>query len=159
MKQKALSKWLKAIIICMAILGLAVCFFALPMIGQSITHAYPEFSYCYFPWLILLWITGIPCFAVLMLGWKIAKNIGIDRSFTHENGRNLKLIAFLAAGDSGFLFIMNIVYILLNMNHPSVLLVGLVIEFVGVAISVVCAALSHLVNMAAELQLQSDLTI
>lgn len=159
MTQNALSKWLKVIIICMALLGLAVYIFALPMIGQSITDANPEFSYCYYPWLILLWITGIPCFAVLVFGWKIARNIGLDRSFTHENGKYLKLIAFLAAGDSAFLFVMNTVYIFLNMNHPGVFLMWLVVEFVGVAISVVCAALSHLVNKAAELQLQSDLTI
>lgn len=159
MKQTSLAVWLKLIIIGTGICGVAVYFLILPSLGQSIAGQNPEFLHCYYPWLIFLWITGIPCYAALFLAWKIASNIGADRSFSHENASLLKWIAFLAAGDSLFFFIVNIVYLFLNMNHPGILLSSLIVVFAGTAVSAASAALSHLVKKAASLQEQSDLTI
>ena len=45
------------------------------------------------------------------------------------------------------------------MNHPSILIGCLFVEFAGVAVAVVAAALSHLVQKAAEIQMENELTI
>jgi len=45
------------------------------------------------------------------------------------------------------------------MNHPGIVIVSMVVVFVGAAISVVAAALSHMIMKAADLQEQSDYTI
>ena len=45
------------------------------------------------------------------------------------------------------------------MSHPGVAIASLAVVFVGVAVAVGAAALSHLVGKAALLQEQSDLTI
>jgi hypothetical protein len=45
------------------------------------------------------------------------------------------------------------------MNHPAFVLMSLIVLVVGIAISAVSAALSHLVRKGADLQEQSDLTI
>ena len=76
-------------------------------------------------------------------------NIGKDRSFSIENARLLKWISGLAAGDAAFFFLGNLLYLLLGWSHPGVMLLSLVAVFVGVAISVAAAALSHLVMKAA----------
>ena len=47
----------------------------------------------------------------------------------------------------------------LNMNHPGIVIMSLLIVFAGTAIAVAAAALSRLVKKAAALQEQSDLTI
>ncbi|MBE5905224.1 MAG: DUF2975 domain-containing protein [Lachnospiraceae bacterium] len=47
----------------------------------------------------------------------------------------------------------------LNRSHPGVLLGSLVVDFVGIAIGVAAAALSHLVYKAAELKEENELTI
>lgn len=96
---------------------------------------------------------------VLYYGWKISANIGNDQSFTDQNASLLKNISVLAALDAAFFFTGNIVLLFLNMSHPGVVLASLVIVFVGVAVSVAAAALSHLVKKAAVLQEQSDWTI
>ena len=86
MNQKALARWLKIILIGCALCGLAVYFVLFPLLGQSIAASQPpEYGKCFWPWLIFLWCTGIPCYAVLVHGWKIAENIGNDRSFSMEN--------------------------------------------------------------------------
>ena len=80
MEQKALSKWLKIIIIGVGICGLVGYFLVIPSFGQSLARQYPEFSGRYLPWLIFIWLTAIPCYIALFFGWKIAANIGGDRS-------------------------------------------------------------------------------
>ena len=54
---------------------------------------------------------------------------------------------------------LNMVLFFLNANHPSTLLACLFIDFIGVVIAVIFAALSHLVLKAADLQEQSDYTV
>ena len=159
MNQSFLSKWLKLIIIVVGLCGLLVYTWVIPSLGQTLAASYPEFAYCYLPWMILIWVTGIPCYVALAFGWRIAGNIGKNYSFSIENAKLLKRIAILAVADTGFFFVMNIVYLLLNMNHPAFVLMSLIVLVIGIAISAVSAALSHLVRKAADLQEQSDLTI
>ena len=159
MKQTSLSKWLKIIIIGCSICGLLIYALVMPSIGQTLASENPEMNSYFWPWIIFIWATGIPCYIALFFAWKIAANIGVDKSFSLSNAKLLKWISILAAGDAAFFFLGNIVFLLLNMNHPSVVLLSLIIEFAGAAISVAAATLSHLVMKAADLQEQSDLTI
>ena len=99
------------------------------------------------------------CYIVLVIGWKIFTNIGNDRSFTSMNANYLKWISVLAAVDSFFFFSGNIILGLLNMNHPGIVMASLVVVTFGISVSIIAAALSHLVMKAAVLQEQNDLTI
>ncbi|MBR6380759.1 MAG: DUF2975 domain-containing protein [Lachnospiraceae bacterium] len=159
MEQKALARWLKIILIGVGICGLIIYFLLIPGYGAGIASRYPEFAYCYWPWLIFIWISGIPCFGVLVFGWRIAGNIGRDRSFCSENAAALKWVSWLAAGDAGYFFLGNVILLLLSMSHPGIALYSLFVVFAGVAVAVAAGVLSHLVQKAAELQEQSDLTI
>lgn len=159
MEQKTLSKWLKCILIGVGICGLIMYATVIPVFGLDLRTMYPEFSDRFWPWLIFIWVSGIPCFSVLVLAWKIAGNIGRDQSFTEQNARLLKWISGLSAGDAGFFFAGNILLFLLNMSHPSIVLASLVIVFVGVAVAVTSAVLSYLVKKASVLQEESDWTI
>ena len=159
MNQTRLSRSLKAILAGVGVCGLIVYFAILPSIGDSMHASYPEFAAWHWPWMIFLWLTAVPCYAALAMGWKIADNIGRDRSFSAENARLLQRVAWLAAGDTAYFFLGNVVLLFLNMNHPGILLISLLICFAGVAVTVAAVCLSHLVYKAADLQEQSDLTI
>jgi hypothetical protein len=160
MKQKTLSNWLKFIVAGVGICGLVIYLLVIPMLGKTVAAADSGvFDRMYWPWLVLIWVTGLPVYAALAFGWIIASNIGKDRSFSVENARLLKWISCLAAGDAAFFFLGNLVYLLLDWSHPGVMLLSLIVIFVGVAISVAAAALSHLVMKAVLLQEQNELTI
>lgn len=159
MKQDRLAGWLRFIIIGVGICALVVYAAVIPMLGQSIIYDAPEFAGWYVPWLVFISITAIPVFIALCLCWKVTRNIGSDRSFSMENARLLKWVSWLAAADSAYFFIGNIVMLFLNMSHPGVTLLSLLVVFVGVAVSIAAAVLSHLIVKAADLQEQSDLTI
>lgn len=159
MEQKNLSNWLKCILIGIGILGLFFYTVVIPIFGIDLRTQYPEFSNRFWPWLAFIMVSGIPCFIVLSLSWKIASNIGRNQSFSEVNAKLLKLISGLSAGDAVFFFIGNILLLLFNMSHPSVVLVSFVVVFAGIAVSVTSAVLSYLVKKAAILQDQSDWTI
>ena len=159
MEQKTLSKWLKLILLGMGICGLAVYLMVVPSFGDSLCSQYPEFTGRYWPWLIFIWVSGIPCYAVLVLGWRIAANIGRDASFSLENARFLRSIAVLAALDAAYVFLGNLAMLFLDMSHPGVVLLSLLVVFAGAAVAVAAGALSHLVRKAALLQEENDLTI
>ena len=159
MEQKTLSKWLKGILIGVAVCGLVIYALVIPVYGMDLKTQYPEFSNRFWPWMIFLWISGVPCYAVLVFAWRIAANIGKDQSFSVGNAKLLKWISGLSAADAGFFFSGNIVLLLFDMSHPSVVLASLFVTFAGVAIAVTSAVLSHLVKKAADLQEQSDWTI
>lgn len=159
MNQLKLSKWLKAVIIGTGILGTIIYFYVFPFWGRDIIASNPEFTSWYWPWLIFLWLTSIPCYAALICSWKIAKEIKNDNSFSRKNASLLRLISILASVDSGFLFAGNIVLFLLQMNHPGVVLLAFFVVFAGITVTVTAAALSHLVLKAAILHEENELTI
>ena len=159
MEQKTLSRWLKCIIVGVGICGLMVFAAVVPMYAVSMRTMHPEFTNRFWSWLIFLWISGLPCFAALAMAWRIAANIGADRSFSVQNAGIFRQISWLAVGDACFFFAGNVLLLLLNMSHPSVVIASSGIAFAGVAVAVVSAVLSHLVKKAAALQEQSDLTI
>ncbi len=159
MTQMSLSRWLKVVMGGIAVCGAVVYFYLIPVFGKDLVNMYPEFSNCYMPWLIVIWLTAIPCYLILYFGWKIAVEIGRDHSFSMENAKYLKDISILALSDSGYFFLANLVLLLLNMNHPAIFLGSLLVEFAGVAVTVAAATLSHLVQKAAKIQQENELTI
>lgn len=159
MNLKSLSVWIKIILIGFALCGAAILLFAVPEIGRSIISAYPEFSGAYLPWLLFLWTAVVPCYAVLVLGWLIASNIARDNAFSPVNAKLLKAIAILAAIDSVYFLIGNIVLLLLNMNHPGIVLLSLIVVFIGAAICVASTALSKLTFRAADIEDENRYTI
>lgn len=159
MNQKTLSRWLKVIIVGMAICGGIIYLYLLPFWAKDLVTVYPEYTYCYWPWLIVLWISAVPCYLVLYYGWKITVEIEKDNSFSLINANYLKNISVLAAINSVYFFTANLVFMLLNMNHPGIFAASLILVFTGAAITVSAAALSHLVQNAAILKEENELTI
>lgn len=159
MSQKSLSKWMKVILFMFGICGIVLFGVVVPVVGLDFKNTYPEFAYAFVPWLVFILVTAVPCYAVLVLGWKIASSIANDDSFSNENAKRLKNVSVLALVTSVYYFAGNVVFLLLNMNHPGILVASLFITFVGIAISAASAILSYLVKKAAKLQEQSDLTI
>lgn len=159
MEQKTLSKWISLVLIGAALIGFVIFFVIVPVYGQSLLRAYPEFSNRFWPWLIFLWLFAIPCYAAIIVGLRISNRIGLDQSFSMENADSLKMISYLAAGDTLFFALGNCALLLLNMSHPGVMVAALFISFIGFAIAIASAALSHLVRKAAVMKEENDFTI
>lgn len=155
MGQKSLATWLKVIIVGMAVCGLVVFGYAVPYGSNALLGEVAEHTGA----VIYIWVMAVPCYVVLAFAWKIASNISADNSFSQENATCLKWIAFMSGIDTVLLFVGNVILLCMDLSSTIIVLCSFIICFVGIAISVAAAGLSHLVMKAAELQEQSELTI
>ena len=158
MNQKGLAKWLKGLVLLVGGFALLLYTVVLPLI----TKQYAPFSghgTARVAWLVMIWLTALPFYPALVLSWRIASRIGGGRSFSRENAVALKRISHLALVDTVFLLFGNVALCLLDMNRLTLLVFALLFCFLGFLLTVAAAALSHLVQRAAALQEESDLTI
>lgn len=156
MSVKAISRWLKFIIVVMALMCFGIqCAISLIFLVSEV----PEIGAIKVPWLIFIWTTAIPMIPAVISAWETAKNIGKDVSFSIKNAKNLHTIAMSAAADCAIVSIGNIALLIANMNHPSVVLASMVIVVIGIAILIAAEGLSQLIKRAAKLQDDADLTI
>ncbi len=159
MKHDLFSKCIKIVIAGTTLIGVVSCAYLIPELARVFQRWYPELTYWVLPWLILIYVCAVPCFAAMIVAWKIADNVGKDRSFTMDNSRLFKIFSILALADSAVFGATCLIYWFLGMNHPGLVLLQFFIVFAGLAIFVCMAALSYLVAKAASLQEDSDLTI
>lgn len=159
MKQKELAKWLKLVIAFAALIGVFLCLVIVPTLGHDFALMYPELDYMYWPCLIYIWITAVPFYFALYKAFLICREISADSSFCTENAQRLKEISKLALSECILYLAAMIILFVLNLLHPSILLIMLFIIFAGISIAIISAALSHLVEKASELKKENDLTI
>ena len=84
MKQDALAKWLKFIFVGVGICGLLTYTVIMPRFAAYLVRQNSMLEENVLPWLILIWISAVPCYAVLVLGWKIADNIRSNAGHLHH---------------------------------------------------------------------------
>ena len=126
MKQDALAKWLKFIIVGVGFCGL------------------------------LTYTVIMPRFAAYL----VRQNSMLEKNVLPcENAEYLKWVSYLSMADAVFVFLANIIFLLLDMSAAAVMLVICIIVFAGISISICAAALSHLVAKAAEIKEENDLTV
>lgn len=159
MKQKELAKWLKIIIFFCWIFGLLFCVYAAPETGKNILlDSYP-LNELYKPFIAFIWITGLPYFYALCIGWSICSDINIGNDFTVKNAKRLKRISVLAMTE-GVLYLIALLYVFISGHYnTNLLMVLLLILFFAVVISVFTSLLSYLMGKASKIKQDNELTI
>ena len=155
MDQKKLAIWLKAIVVGCALCGLVLFGFILPRYLAYVAGEVPDLPHR--AWTVFLWVLAIPCYAVLVCIWRMSDEIARDNSFSMENAGHLRHIALLAGADSALLLAGNLIFLMIGHSIPTMALVSAIVCFLGLAVSVGAACLSHLVHKAALNQEDGDL--
>lgn len=160
MKQKEMSNYLKMITTGIAILLLLFVVWFLPTVLKDVLYELGGKA-GYSGVIALIWATAIPCFLCLGIFWGICTRIGKDRSFTMDNADALKKMSFLMMGDSVVYVVFLLWYFVVGWAKQAVWLVFPIVLgiFICVTLSILCAALSHLVQKASVMQEEQELTI
>lgn len=159
MKQKELAKWLKIIIVFCWLFGLLFCSYVGPETGKNILLDSDSLMEVYKPFIAFIWITGIPYFFALCIGWGICSDINVGNDFTLKNANRLKRITVLAMTE-GVLYVIALLYIFISGNYnTNLLMILLLILFFAVVIAVFTSLLSYLMGKASELKQDNELTI
>ncbi len=145
MSHKKLESWLKILLILLAVCGLIFFGYIIPVMKAQNFALVKGGSLL---WIVLYLITAIPCYAVLLQGWGIAKRIGENNSFCKENTKALKIISNLALADTIYFFLVKVGMLICGLTRMDIIFMSMLIIFVGAAISGAAAILSHLVEKA-----------
>jgi hypothetical protein len=138
---------------------LFLCLYVIPSWGRGIIVTNPEFGGWFWPWLIFAWLVALPCYAILVFVWKVSGSVMSETVFTFQTAKWVKTGAVLLLSDAVFLFAGNIVLLLLNMNHPGILLLSVIGDIFAVALALLAAVLSRYLTKAAVLQEESEGTL
>lgn len=160
MKQSEMSNYLKFITAGVGVLLLIFVFWFLPMILKNtlmgLGGAAGYWGVC-----AVIWISSVPCFMCLGKFWGICSRIGQDQSFSAGNAAALKRMSQYMLADT-LLYVGFLIWFCLAgwaLQAAWLFFPILLAIFVCVTLAVLCAALSHLVHKASEMQEEQDLTI
>lgn len=160
MKQTEMSKYLKIITAGTGILFLVLVVWFLPSVLKQMLAARAG-NAVYRGTCIFIWITAVPCLLCLVKFWGVCSRIGENRSFCRENAEALKQMSHYTLVDSVLYALFLAVFCILGWYSFGIgYLFGIVlILFICITLTVLCAALSHLVYNASKMQEDQDLTI
>lgn len=165
MQQKTLVSWLKTIIIIFALLLAVLLFLIVPSMGQQVAARGSDTAFLFWPCLVFIWILGVPVYLMLREAWKVCCRIGSGQPFCGDNARSFVAICQYSLLDCGMLFLGNVALAITNgitklSVYPSEIPVfSVLLIFIGLAVSVAAATLSHLIYKASDINEENQLTI
>lgn len=159
MGQKEMSKYLKIITAGISVFLLILILWFLPMGLREFLPG--EADNVYWGLCGFVWLTAVPCFLCLVKFWGICTRIGEDNSFSRENAKALRIMSHYMLADSVLYALFLVLFCILGWYSYGIgFLFGIIlILFVCITLTVLCAVLSHLVYNASRMQEDQDLTI
>jgi hypothetical protein len=151
--------FLKVNVFITGIIILALCLFWLPGLAKDSAEMNPEFAHLRFPVLVGLYFTAIPFFLALYQGFKLLIFIGSENAFS---GLAVKSLGYIknCAITIIILYLIGIVLLLSKSAlHPGIAIIGFVIIFATLVISLFSAVLQQLLRSALKIKSENELTV
>ncbi len=161
MSHSYIAKVLKIMVVIMALLGLGMYGYVIPAIGN---HLYENGT---LPaqqlvslWTLLYDTTAIPCYFVLIKVWMVAKNFEMDKIFYKENVKHFNHIYTATLFDIVYFAVLGIGFYIGNFDRDIyMVIIKCIICFIGFAFGFVVKVIGAMIEKAAELKEENDLTI
>lgn len=169
MNQKKISRWLKAIVIVLGLMGIG--FFGLrtwyafylksPDISTLSWQSALFSGRTNLLWdtIVFSWYNAILCYIILFQFWKVCTQIGADNSFSLENARAFHSMALCGIA-AAVGFALRLCWIgMIGSLRPELFIFIFAEILLSLMFFVLCEALSRLVRNAYEVKNENDLTI
>jgi hypothetical protein len=145
-----------------AVIGIAVlalCIWWIPTLADRAVNMYPEFTFLRNPVLIYIFITAIPFYFALYHTYRLLNYIEKKNAFSDMAVASLKLIKHYAMIEV-ILYLLGLVALaLMKALHPGIIIMGGVIAFAALTVSLFAALLQELLRNALEIKEENDLTV
>lgn len=160
MKQSEMSGYLKIVTLGVGVFLLAFVLWFLPLVLKD-TLIETAGTNGYRGTCLLVGVSAVPALLCLARFWGICGSIGQDRSFSPENALRLKRMSQYMLMDAALYAGFLIWFFAAGWYKKAawLLFAVLLAVFISVALTVLCAALSHLVQKASVLEEEQELTI
>ncbi len=159
MEQKNIARMLKIFTLCVGAVGAFFFFFYIPILIWEVAQEETEAAWLQWPGTIGMWVIALMCFLALWEFWRICSRIGRDESFCRENGASMGHIGILAFTVAALILGGTVFLMVLGYLNAAGFLMIFFVLCTAVGIGVLCLALSRLIDNAARLKEESDLTI
>lgn len=153
--ERGSTLFLRAAVVIMAAVVLALCVFALPA-GIRAEHVG-----AYRPILLGMYVPAVPFFLGAYQVLKLLGYIDTNKAFSKLSVRALSAVKYCALTISG-LFAAGMPYIYLVAEQddaPGVILIGLTFAFVPLVIATLAAVLQRILQEAIDIKSENDLTV
>lgn len=159
MRQSKIAKVLKIFTVCVAAVAAMFFFFYMPFLIWEMSVMEPEAAWLRWPGTVGIWVIALLCYLALGEFWRICSRIGRDESFCRENASSMLHIGYLAFAVALLVLGGAVFLIIIKYLNAAWIFVVFFVLCVAVGIGVLCVALAKLIENAASLKEENDLTI
>lgn len=152
---------LKTAIIFMGMGVLALSLLLLPSLWSDVAVEFGHYAYSVYAVFLIMFVTVVPFFFGLYGAWRLLAFIDKGMSFTKQAASAVRLITY-AAGVISMLYVISLPFFYIwadNDDAPGLVVIGIVLVGVPMVIAVFAALLQHLINEAATLKSENELTV
>ena len=161
MIKKGSTLFLKAVLVVMALIALAIAIFALPSIYKGGSAEFPMASKALLAIITILYVAAVPFFITLWQTWKLLNYIDTNKAFSDMSVRVLRNIKRCATIIS--ILGMATVPLLLPIadadDAPGLLVIGFAFACAPIVVAVFAAVLEKLLTNAIEMKSENELTV
>lgn len=150
---------LKIAVFLIAIPVLAFCLVGVPWLVNNPVN--PNYASTLYPIVIIMYITAIPYFIALYQAFRLLRYIDMNNAFSTISVTALRRIKYCAISIST-LYVIGLPFFFSlgdKDDAPGVILIGLIIIFASLVISVFAAVLEKLLKEAIDIKSENDLTV
>lgn len=143
----------------LAVMGIVFFFMVVPILAAISRRRYPELAFLFYPGLAYNVAIAIPCYAILYHFWQVCRQIGRDNSFSKENADAFTSISRFSLFLTVEWFIGLFFLAIGGWMKTGALVILIFGIFLSIIVTIIAAALSHLILKAYELRQENELTI
>ncbi|ARD48529.1 hypothetical protein SporoP37_10500 [Sporosarcina sp. P37] len=150
---------LKVAVLLIGIPVLAFCLIGLPWLVKNPANA--EYANMLYPIVSIMYVSAVPYFIALFQAFRLLSFIDENNAFSSISVRALKKIKYCAISIS-ILYMVGMPFFFLlgdKDDAPGIVLIGLVIIFASMVVSVFSAVLQKLLRDAIDIKSENDLTV
>jgi hypothetical protein len=153
--------FLRAALVGMGAIILALCIFALPALWAGVADEYPDHTYVFYTILSGLYVAAIPFYGALYQAGRLLNLIDAGQAFTIHAVRALRRIATSATIISGiFTLLLPFFYMWADGDDaPGLLVFALFLVLAPCTIAVFAAVMQRLFKEAIDIKSENELTV
>lgn len=159
MKHTTLANTLKVIAVLITLMAVALFVFIVPDLFSAVDRDFPQFAHLKTFAIVAVDMGAIPIAVAIGAFWLICSNTAKDNSFSRKNAKLLSIIGLCALADTIYYFVFMLYLVVIGLYTPGILILGMGVVVIGLAIAVAAFLIARLVEKAAAMKEDSDLTI
>ncbi|MES5886401.1 MULTISPECIES: DUF2975 domain-containing protein [Bacillus cereus group] len=158
--KRSSTTFLKVIIFLVGIAVLALCIFLVPEMANFAANLYPNITLIKYLVFIVMYGAAVPFYVALYQAFNLLQYIDENTAFSELSVKALKNIKRCAVTISGLYVLgLPLFHFIAKKMDPPIGLVGLIIVFASLVITVFAAILQRLLQEAINIKSENDLTV